>query len=160
VMYHGRMSGPSVQEQHAPNNHCFGCGPSNPQGLRIRSFLAEKGLVADWTPAPQHEAFDGVLNGGIIGALLDCHSNWAAAMHFMQAEGLDAPPCCVTADFHVKLRRPTPSHAPVHLEAHVTSTDGSTATVEARMTSGDTLTATCVGRFVAVKPGHPAYHRW
>ena len=149
-----------MQELHAPNNACFGCGPASTVGLRIRSFPAGDGLSADWTPAPHHEAFPGVLNGGIIGALLDCHSNWTAAMHFMQHGGLDAPPCCVTADFHVKLKRPTPSNAPVHLEAHVTSTEGSTATVEARMSSGDTLTATCVGRFVAVKPGHPAYHRW
>ena len=30
-------------------------------------------------PEPHHLAFEGVLNGGICGALLDCHSNWTAA---------------------------------------------------------------------------------
>lgn len=156
------MSGEKcVQERYAPANHCFGCGPANPQGLRIRSFPAPDGmLVADWTPAPHHEAFDGVLNGGIVGALLDCHSNWAAACHFMERDGLEAPPCCVTADFHVKLRRPTPSGEPLRLEARVVGTEGATATVEARLTSGGNLTATCTGHFVAVKPGHPAFHRW
>ena len=37
----------SVQETWAPNNICFGCGPSNEKGLRIRSFadlLATPGL--------------------------------------------------------------------------------------------------------------------
>jgi hypothetical protein len=28
----------SVQERHAPRNACFGCGPANVKGLRIRSF--------------------------------------------------------------------------------------------------------------------------
>lgn len=157
----GRMTTPSIQERYAPQNHCFGCGPANEKGLRIRSFPApDGGLVADWTPEPHHEAFDGMLNGGIIGALLDCHSIWAAAHHFMERDRLDAPPCCVTADFHVKLRRPTPSGQPVHLEARVLHADASVATVEARLSSGGTLTATCSGRFVAVKPGHPAFHRW
>lgn len=151
----------SIQERFGPKGRCFGCGPANEQGLRIQSFAApDGGLVADWTPAPHHEAFPGVLNGGIIGALLDCHSNWAAAYHLMERDKLEAPPCCVTADFHVKLRRPTPSGQPVHLEARVTEAEGSSATVEARMTSGGNLTATCLGKFVAVKPGHPAFHRW
>lgn len=155
------MSDPCIQEKYAPHNRCFGCGPSNDKGLRIRSFPApDGGLVADWTPAPHHEAFDGVLNGGIIGALLDCHSNWAAAYHFLTRDGLDAPPCCVTADFHVKLRRPTPSGAPVRVEARVVEDQGSAAIVEARLTSGGNLTATCSGKFVAVKEGHPAFHRW
>ena len=35
-------------------------------------------------------ANDGVLNGGIIGALLDCHSNWTAAHHLMIATGAGA----------------------------------------------------------------------
>src|SRR6185436_1534047 len=98
----------SVQETYAPQNRCFGCGPANDKGLRIRSFEEGDHLVADFTPEPHHQAFAGVLNGGIIGTLLDCHSNWAAANHLRKAQGLEAPPCTVTADFHVKLRRPTP----------------------------------------------------
>lgn len=155
------MGDTCVQERYAPHNHCFGCGPANEKGLKVRSFPAPGGgLVAEWVPAPHHEAFDGVLNGGIIGALLDCHSNWTAAHHFMERDRLEAPPCTVTADFHVKLRRPTPSAQPLRLEAKVVASEGSSATVEATMTSGGAVTATCTGRFVAVKPGHPAFHRW
>jgi hypothetical protein len=35
-------------------------------------------------PEAHHEAFPGMLNGGIAGALLDCHSNWTAAHHLMK----------------------------------------------------------------------------
>src|SRR4051812_44089905 len=104
-------SPPSLQDRYAPNNRCFGCGPANDQGLRIKSHVEGDELVCAFRPAAHHLAFDGIVNGGILGALLDCHSNWTAAYVLMKARGLDAPPCTVTSDFHVKLKRPTPMDA-------------------------------------------------
>jgi acyl-coenzyme A thioesterase PaaI-like protein len=157
------IDGPCIQERYAPANACFGCGPANPRGLRIRSFPApgaEDELVCTWTPEPQHEAFEDVLNGGIVGTILDCHSNWTAAWHLMRRDGLATPPCTVTADFHVKMRHPTPSKGAVTLRARVTESEGNRARVHAELTAGGRVTATCDGTFVAVGPGHPAYHRW
>lgn len=154
---------PCLQERYAPENRCFGCGPANEKGLRIRSFPSAEDpevLVARWMPAPHHEAFDGILNGGILGTLLDCHSNWAATWHLLRRDGLDTPPCTVTADFHVGLRRPTPSGEPVQVTARAVSSEGPKVTVEAELSSGGRVTCTCTGHFVAVQPGHPAYHRW
>lgn len=150
----------SIQETYAPHNACFGCGPANEQGLRIRSFAQGEEFVAEWRPQPHHEAFPGMLNGGIIGALLDCHSNWAAAYHLMQKHGLDTPPCTVTADYAIRLLRPTPTSDAVHLTARVVESSDDRAVVEAKLEAGGKVTATCRGTFVAVKPGHPAYHRW
>jgi acyl-coenzyme A thioesterase PaaI-like protein len=149
-----------LQETYAPENRCFGCGPANAKGLRIRSFERGSDVVAEWTPEPHHLAFDGILNGGIIGTLLDCHSNWAAAVHLMKAAGAAAPPCTVTADFHVKLKRPTPISGPLRLKAHVVESSADRAVVEAEIEAGGNVTATCRGTFVAVKEGHPAFHRW
>jgi acyl-coenzyme A thioesterase PaaI-like protein len=154
------MNGKSLQETYAPHNACFGCGPANEKGLKIRSFVQDDEVVADWTPEKYHEAFEGVLNGGIIGALLDCHSNWAAAWHLMKKAGEDHPPCTVTAEFAVKLTRPTPTNVPVHLSAVVTESTDDRAVVDAKLTANGKVCATCHGIFVAVKPGHPAYHRW
>src|SRR5689334_11816401 len=104
----------SLQRQFAPRSRCFGCGPANSNGLRIESFPdGEGGLVATWSSAARHEAFDGVLNGGIIGALMDCHSNWTAASHLMERRGAERPPVCVTADYAVRLLRPTPTDRPL-----------------------------------------------
>jgi acyl-coenzyme A thioesterase PaaI-like protein len=150
----------SVQETYAPNNRCFGCGPANDKGLRIRSFEEGEDLVCEWKPEPHHLAFEGILNGGICGALLDCHSNWTAAVHLMKKSAADTPPCTVTADFHVVLKRPTPMDAPLHLRARVVESSGDRATIEATLESKGKVTATCRGTFVAVKEGHPAYHRW
>src|SRR4051794_33425541 len=104
------MSEKGLQEKYAPGSACFGCGPANTKGLRIRSMVRGDEVTADWTPEPHHEAFPGVLNGGIVGALLDCHSNWAAAWHLMKQVGAESPPCTVTADYSIKLLRPTPTH--------------------------------------------------
>jgi len=149
-----------LQETYAPENRCFGCGPANAKGLRIRSFERGGDVVAEWTPEPHHLAFEGILNGGIIGTLLDCHSNWAAAVHLMEAAGAAAPPCTVTADFHVKLKRPTPISGPLRLKARVVESSADRAVVEAEIEAGGKVTATCRGTFVAVKEGHPAFHRW
>jgi acyl-coenzyme A thioesterase PaaI-like protein len=159
----------SLQRRYAPHNACFGCGAANPKGLRLESFVTPEDVVATFQPEPHHEAFPGVLNGGIIGALLDCHSNWAAAHALMLARGESVPPCTVTAEFHVKLRAPTPTNAPVSLKARSVQLAGGSpsdsksvdrCTVDAELWSGGKVTATCRGLFVAVKEGHPAYHRW
>ena len=114
----------SLQDTYAPQNRCFGCGPSNEKGLRIKSFVEGDTVVAEWRPEPHHLAFEGILNGGICGALLDCHSNWTAAHHLMRKAGADTPPSTVTADFHVTLKRPTPMNVPLRLTARVVGVDG------------------------------------
>jgi len=154
------MSEQSLQEKYAPNNVCWGCGPANPQGLRVRSFSRNDEVVAEWKPEGKYEAFRGVLNGGVIGTLLDCHCNWAAAYHLMKRAGADHPPCTVTAEYAIKLLRPTPTNDAIHLSAKVIDLTDDRATVEGTLIAGGKACATCRGIFVAVKEGHPAYHRW
>ena len=150
----------SLQETFAPNNRCFGCGPANDKGLRIRSFEEGDELVCDWKPEPHHVAFEGIMNGGIVGALLDCHSNWTAARHLMKKRDAAELPATVTLDFHVTLKRPTPMDTTVHLRAKVVESSDDRAVVEATLEANGKITATCRGTFVAVKEGHPAYFRW
>lgn len=152
--------GPSLQERYAPGNACFGCGPANAEGVRVRSFPNGDEVIAEWTPEKKYEAFPGVLNGGIIGTLLDCHCNWTAAWHLMNAAGAAHPPCTVTADYAIKLLRPTPTDGPVKLSARVAESTADRATIEGTLTAGGKVCATCRGTFVAVKEGHPAFHRW
>jgi acyl-coenzyme A thioesterase PaaI-like protein len=150
----------SLQDYYAPRNECFGCGPANPRGLRIKSWPKGDELVCDWVPEAHHKAFDNVLNGGICGTLLDCHSNWTAAYFLMKAKDASALPCTVTSEFSVKLLRPTPLLGRLHLIARPVELDGDRAVVEARIEADGKTTATCRGVFVAVTEGHPAYYRW
>jgi acyl-coenzyme A thioesterase PaaI-like protein len=154
------MEQPSLQERYSPLSQCFGCGPANLRGLRIRSFVQGSEVIATWHAEKHHEAFPGVLNGGIIGSLLDCHCNWTAAWHLMQRDGLEKPLCTVTADYAIKLLRPTPMDGPIELTAHVAESSADRAVIEGILRAAGKPRATCRGTFVAVQPGHPAFHRW
>jgi acyl-coenzyme A thioesterase PaaI-like protein len=154
------MSELSMQETYSPRGICFGCGPANPKGLHVRSFVRGDTVVATWQAEKHHEAFPGILNGGIIGALLDCHCNWTAAWHLMQRNQLDQPPCTVTADYAIKLLRPTPTDALMELTAQVVEATADRATIAGVLQAAGKPRATCRGTFVAVPPGHPAFQRW
>jgi acyl-coenzyme A thioesterase PaaI-like protein len=160
-----------LQETYAPHSQCFGCGPKNEKGLKIRSFVTKEesrhtassepqAVIATFKPELHHEAFPGILNGGIIGSILDCHSNWAAAWYLMQQQTLTTPPCTVTAEYKIKLLRPTRSDKVLTLTAYPTEIKEDRVWIKANLSDEDKVCATCEGLFVAVKPGHPAYHRW
>ena len=154
------MSKLSLQETYAPEGICFGCGCKNDKGLGVKSFVEGDRVLSEWLPDSYHEAFPGVLNGGIIGSLLDCHSNWAAAYYIMKDQNLDSTPCTVTAEYAVKLKRPTPSNASLDILANLSKIDKNKAWINAELSTDDKVCATCTGLFVAVGEDHPAYHRW
>lgn len=150
----------SLQDTFAKNNQCFGCGPSNPLGLQIKSVVEGDVVIAHFSPKPHHQAFDNVLNGGICGTLLDCHSNWCAAYFIMKKRNEKIPPCTVTARYAVELRLPTPMDKVLTVMAWPKLVTEKKAEIFAELRSDDVVTATCNGLFVAVSPGHPAFHRW
>ena len=106
-----------VQEENAQKSICYACGPLNKNGLQIKSYRSDKGLDLWYDPKDEHQAFPGMVNGGIIGTLLDCHGNWAAAIAIMDRDGLDEPSCTVTASYTVNLKRPTPSNSKLVIRA-------------------------------------------
>lgn len=150
----------SLQARYAPNSICFGCGPKNPKGLKVKSRPEGDELVADWTPEPYHAAFSDFASGGIISVLMDCHGNWTAAYSLMKSRGLSRPPSTVTAEYTVRFLRPTPLDKPWRLRARADKIEGSKVTVEGHLEVGGEETATMKGLFVAVQKDHPAFHRW
>ena len=154
------MNKKAVQDMYAPNSICFGCGPANKEGLRIKSYRTDDGLEMEFECEEKHQAFPGVINGGIIGALLDCHGNWTAAMAIMDRNKLDAPQCTVTAQYEVKLKRPTPFGPKLKLNSRVLALQEDRAEVIIELKANGKTCAPGRGLFVAVKEGHPAYHRW
>lgn len=151
----------SLQDRFAPSLACFGCGPTNEKGLRIKSHVRGDEVIATFSPEDHHHAYPGMVSGGIIGTLLDCHCNWAAAWHLMRDRGAETPPCTVTAEYTIRLMRPTPTDRPLTMTARITDSKGDRVHVEGSLVSAEgKVCATCTGLFVAVKEGHPAYHRW
>jgi acyl-coenzyme A thioesterase PaaI-like protein len=128
----------SVQDRFFPTFTCFGCGPANPAGLRLKSYLDGDGVTATFVPWAEHGNGFGSVNGGILSTVLDCHS---AAAVFSQAErrgwvdedGLPLP--WVTAGLDVRFLRPAPLAGPLLLTGSVT------AATEAEMTAAVELAA-------------------
>ena len=150
----------SMQDLYAPSSICFGCGPANTDGLRIKSFRDKEGLQMVFQPQKHHQAFPGVINGGIIGALLDCHGNWTAAIAIMDRLVLEQPLCTVTAQYEVKLRRPTPFGPTLDVRSRILALENDRAEVIVELQANGETCAVGRGLFVAVKEGHPAWHRW
>jgi acyl-coenzyme A thioesterase PaaI-like protein len=117
------VDGASIQDRLFPDLPCFGCGPSNEKGLRLRSFPAEGHVTAQFQPWPEHDNGLGYLNGGIIGTVLDCHSA-AAVMLEAEQRGWPALPgaelAYVTSGLDLRYRRPAPLVEPSELRAWVT----------------------------------------
>ena len=138
----------SIQERLYPNLPCFGCGQGNPKGLQLKSYAigegvgegvgegGGEGVVAAFMPWPEHDNGLGYLNGGIIGAVLDCHS---AAAVMLEAERRGWPPLpgadlsYVTAGLDVRYLRPAPLHDRVELFGTVIESDEPQMTVEVEL---------------------------
>lgn len=141
------MSTPSLQETYFPHMRCFGCGPDNPDGLRLRSYpgpTEDAPTTASFTPAPHHDNGLGFLNGGIIATLLDCHSA-SAVVHTAHLrdwgpeEGVPLP--YVTAGLDVRYLRPTPLEQPVALTAEVLHASYDAVTAQVRLSVDDKVRA-------------------
>ena len=150
----------SLQDIYAPKSICFGCGPLNENGLKIKSYKHKNGLKMNFHPKIEHQAFPGMINGGIIGTLLDCHGNWTASIALMDQAGESSPPCTVTASYSINLRRPTPLDGVMRVQGEVTEINKDRAKVRMVLEVNGNVCATGEGLFIAVKEGHPAFHRW
>ena len=126
----------SIQDRLFPDMTCFGCGPANPKGLRIKSYARDGVVTAQFESWPEHDNGLGFLNGGIISTVLDCHSA-AAVLHEADQRGWGQLPGAqlpyVTAGLDVRYRRPAPLLEPVELRAVLRSADEAEMTVDVEL---------------------------
>jgi len=148
----------SIQDRYFAGLKCFGCGPANELGLRLKSYPADGGTVATFTPWPEHDNGLGYLNGGIICTILDCHS---ATPMLLEAERLglvsaDLLLPFVTAGLDVRYLRPTPLEGPSELRARVLSVTDAEMTVEAELINDGKTRASAVAVWRRWRPRPPA----
>ena len=145
----------SIQERLIPEMTCFGCGPANDRGLRLRSYPGADSVTASFMPWPEHDNGLGYLNGGIISTLLDCHSA-AAVLHEADARGWGPLPgtalAYVTAGLDVRYLRPAPLFDPVTLIAVVTEAGESEMVVDVQLHWDDKARAAAVATWKRWRP--------
>lgn len=126
-------------------SHCYGCGRLNEQGLQIKSYWQGDEAVCTYTPRPYFTAIPGVVYGGLIASLIDCHSAGtaaAAAYEVEKQEDDDLPfPRYVTASLHVDYLKPTPIGTELKIRARVEEMRGRRVIVSSTLESGDQVCA-------------------
>lgn len=102
---------------------CYGCGRNNDDGLHIQTFWDGVEGICRFTPAPYHTAFPGVIYGGLLASLIDCHSIGTAIAAMYDAEGRTpetAPEItCVTGQLNISYLKPTPNETELLLRASI-----------------------------------------
>jgi uncharacterized protein (TIGR00369 family) len=107
-----RHSSPSTIDEQS--NHCFGCGPANPQGLHL-SFTISVASPENPVATAQvqltrlHEGPPGYIHGGIIATLLD---------EAMSKLNRPLNVLAVTRHMEIDYLRPAPVHEPLLLVGH------------------------------------------
>lgn len=88
--------------------------------MHLQSYRDEDSVVAELEISERFVSFPGVVSGGAISTLLDCHSNWAAAVKLMDESCLPRPPLTVTYSMSVTYRDVTPPDTPLVVRAKAT----------------------------------------
>lgn len=145
----------SIQESLYPGLNCFGCGHANPAGFHLRSDRDGETTVATFTPHPEHDNGFGLLNGGIIATVFDCHTAavvmWEANRRGWKAdEGAPAP--FITAGFEVRFLRPTPLGPTLSLRAEPVEVSEEAIVVSAALVHDEKVRATLLANWVRFHP--------
>ncbi|MDW7694833.1 PaaI family thioesterase [Flammeovirgaceae bacterium SG7u.111] len=110
-------------QDYMQDNICFGCGNENPDGLQIKSYWEGEESVCKWKAEKKHQGWKNLLNGGVIGTLIDCHCMGTAMAAAYRAEnrGLDSSPFYryATGTLNVRYLKPTPNYSQIELRAKV-----------------------------------------
>ena len=152
------MAGPALQDRFKVR--CWGCGALNPGGLQIKSRWEDDELTCRWQPRPEHIGHPGIVYGGLIAAVVDCHAIWAAMAGTCREAGLElsdaSPPpfAFVTGKLGVNYLAPAAIDQPLELRARVVDRAERRVTVACRVLQGERECASAEVVAVRVKaPG-------
>ena len=131
-----------------PTNHCFGCGASNPSGMRLSFDLDFESARSRgcFTLGPNYAGGGGFAHGGIIAVVLDEAMGKLSRLNDEKA---------VTAEMHIEYKKPVPVDKTIVVEGWQEEEKGRNRfrVAEIRDQQGNLL-ARGTGRFVIVEPAH------
>lgn len=131
--------------------HCYGCGHLNELGHHFETVWDEEADegVTRFTPAPHHTAIPGIVYGGLIASLLDCHGIGTAAAAVRRARGPGEQLRYVTASLHVNYLKPTPLGPALEARGRVVEMKERKVVVDVRMLADGVECAN--GQVIAVR---------
>jgi acyl-coenzyme A thioesterase PaaI-like protein len=130
----------AIQDQ-MPDQPCWGCGPNNPHGLQIKSYWSGESTVCIWQPQPRYVGWPGIVNGGVLASLVDCHCI-CTAISDAEHHGRDGDqPIAFATSLNISYLRPVPIHSAVELIAHITERTARKTRVECTVMAAGELCA-------------------
>lgn len=126
------------------DHNCFGCGATNPWGLHLEFYAEPDGaVVTHWTPAANHQGYDGMVHGGIISTVFDEVMAWAIS---------NAGIWAVTARLATTYRKPVQIGVSTIARAEIVDVSRRVVDVGATIVreSDGVLLAEATGRFIEV----------
>jgi uncharacterized protein (TIGR00369 family) len=119
-----------------PNSRlCFACGLENPVGLHLHFYdNGQDEVMADFTVAPDHQGYPGVVHGGVVAAILD----EIGGRTVMIGNHLRF---FMTAKLEIRYRQPVPVGTPLRAVGRIVKLKERLATAHAEIQSaeGDVL---------------------
>lgn len=150
------MSSNKMLQDFWPMSTCFGCGPHNPDGMHLKSYWSEdqEYVCATYTAdAKYNSGFPGVMFGGTVASLIDCHSIWTAIAFAHKKENRRMTETSgivyVTKQMTVNYFSGTPLEEPIYLKSWLEGDAGKEAVVICELGTKEKLTAK--GKIIAVK---------
>jgi uncharacterized protein (TIGR00369 family) len=128
--------------------NCFGCGPTNPQGLHLRFSIDPVALTvtAPVQLTRLHEGPPGYIHGGIIATLLD---------EAMSKLNRPLEVLAVTRNMQVDYLKPSPLNQPLTLTGRHLSREGRKLHHQAELTNAEgEVLARATGLFIVIDPKH------
>ena len=107
---------------------CFGCGDSNPIGLKLKFKWDGRTARAEFTAAEIHQGWSGYVHGGITSCVLDEAMGWTA---------MYAGYNNVTAKMQTRFRRMIPIGETCLVSCSIARQTSRLIETEAKITSGD-----------------------
>ena len=135
-----------------PNNICFGCGNNTKGGLHIKSYWIDEVAECIWTPSNIHQGWKGIMNGGIIATVIDCHAMGTSMAYAYKHEkrqlGSSPEYKYATGSMKIKYLKPTPNDT-IKLNARILSYSEKKVHISCEVISRGTVTA--VGEVVSFR---------
>lgn len=126
----GRKRGDASFQSLMRNNHCFGCGEDNSEGLGVRSRWDpddSAASICEFTPASCHSAYPpDVVNGGVIAVVIDCHAICTAMADAYRRAGREIdddgePILYATGSLQISYKAPARLHGNLLARARIVS---------------------------------------
>lgn len=146
----------AIQALYAPDfSHCYGCGPRNPHGHHLKSYLVADRTEARFIPEEKYSGgVPGHMYGGMVASLMDCHGAASAAAFAARQDGIPLQagatlPRFVTASLKVDFHHPTPLGTELLVEGRLRSIDGRKVWIDLRLLSQNQVCAS--GEMLAIR---------